>query len=222
MAAFTGSERGGPPGLPSFRDGGSRNARDSTESGRAISSMICSGFQLRRRATGRQTGRSAPRAPVRLLALGNEILADDAFGFRVADEAERRFPGQFEIVRSSSVGFDLLDSLAGASRLLIVDTILTGSANPGAISVFRADRIRPAPNGSPHFLGLFEVLAVARRLSLPAPEETMVMAVEASDCTTVGGAMHPDVLSAIPKAVELAGRILADGSRDPAALRGGG
>jgi hydrogenase maturation protease len=151
------------------------------------------------------------RGPVRLLALGNEILADDAFGFRVADEAERRFPGQFEIVRSSSAGFDLLDSLVDASRLLIVDTILTGSASPGAIRVFRADRIRPAPGGSPHFLGLFEVLAVAKRLGLPVPESAIVVAVEASDCTTVGGGMHPDVQSAIPEVLEMVGRILADG-----------
>jgi hydrogenase maturation protease len=153
---------------------------------------------------------ASSRGPVRLLALGNEILADDAFGFRVADEAERRFPGQLEIVRSSSAGFDLLDGLLDASRLLIVDTILTGSANPGAIRVFRADRALPAPGGSPHFLGLFEVLAVARRLGLPVPEETIVLAVEASDCTTVGGAMHPAVQSAISEVVELLGRILAD------------
>jgi len=172
--------------------------------------MINNASRPRRRAGRRQTGRSAP-LPLRLLALGNEILADDAFGFRVADEAERRFPGQLEIVRSSSAGFDLLDGLVDASRLLIVDTIVTGSAKPGAISVFRADQIRPAPGGSPHFLGLFEVLAVARRLGLPVPEETIVVAVEASDCTTVGGGMHPAVQSAVPEVVKLVGRILADG-----------
>ncbi len=167
------------------------------------------------RAAGpiQQTGRSAPLgagtpALVRLLALGNEILADDAFGFRVADEAERRFPGQLEIVRSSSAGFDLLDSLVGASRLLIVDTIVTGSANPGAIRVFRADEIRPAPGGSPHFLGLFEVLAAGRQLGLPVPDEATVIAVEAADCTTVGGRMHPDVEAAIPQVAELVGKFL--------------
>ena len=160
---------------------------------------------------------------VRLLGLGNEILADDAFGILAAREVARRFQGQIDVVQSSSAGYDLMDHLLGARRLLVVDTIVTGRARPGAISVFTADRVQPAaPGGSPHFLGLFEVLAVGKRLGLPVPEEMVVIAVEASDCTTVGGGMHPDVQSAIPEVVELVGRILANGSLDPVAGRKGG
>jgi len=148
------------------------------------------------------------RAPLRLLGLGNEILADDAFGIRVAQEVQRRFTGQVEVVCSSASSFHLLDGVLGASRLIVVDTVVTGRAQPGAVSVFTAEQIRPAA-GSPHFLGLFEVLAVGRRLGLPVPDETTVIAVEAFDCTTVGGPMHPDVQSAIPEVVELVGSMLA-------------
>jgi hydrogenase maturation protease len=114
-----------------------------------------------------------------------------------------------------------MDDVLGASRLLVVDTILTGGARPGAVSILTADQMRPV-GGSPHFLGLFEVLALGKRLGLPVPEETIVIAVEAFDCTTVGGGMHPDVQSAIPEVVELVGRILADGSPDPVAGGKGG
>jgi hydrogenase maturation protease len=151
---------------------------------------------------------------VRLLGLGNEILADDAFGLLAAREVARRFPGQIEVVQSSSAGYDLMDHLLGARRLLVVDTIVTGRARPGAISVFTADRVQPAPGGSPHFLGLFEVLAVGRKLHLDVPKEIIVIAVEASDCITVGGPIHPDVQSAIPEVVELVGRFLAKGKLD--------
>jgi hydrogenase maturation protease len=151
---------------------------------------------------------------VRLLGLGNEILADDAFGILVAHEVERRFQGRIEVAYSSAAGFDLMDHLLGARRLLVVDTIVTGRAKPGAISVFTADRVQPAPGGSPHFLGLFEVLAVGRKLGLDVPKETIVIAVEASDSTTVGGPIHPDVQSAIPEVVELVGEFLANGSLD--------
>jgi hydrogenase maturation protease len=147
-------------------------------------------------------------AVVRLLGLGNEILADDAFGIQVAKEAQRRFPEQLEVVCSSASSFDLLDDVLGASRLLVVDTMITGRDKPGAVSVLTADRMRPSA-GSPHALGLFEVLAVGKRLGLPVPEEAIVIAVEASDCTTVGGAMHPDVQAAVPEVVELVGRLLA-------------
>ena len=151
---------------------------------------------------------------VRLLGLGNEILADDAFGILAAREVARRFQGQIEVVQSSSAGYDLMDHLLGARRLLVVDTIVTGRARPGAISVFTADRVQPAPGGSPHFLGLFEVLAVGRKLHLDVPKEIIVIAVEASDCITVGGPLHPDVQSAIPEVVELVGRFLANGRFD--------
>jgi hydrogenase maturation protease len=94
--------------------------------------------------------------------LGNEILADDAFGIRVAKEVERRFPGQLEVVCSSASSFHLMDDVLGASRLVVVDTILTGGARPGAVSILTADQMRPV-GGSPHFLGLFEVLALGKR-----------------------------------------------------------
>ena len=149
---------------------------------------------------------------VRLLGLGNEILADDAFGILAAREVARRFQGQIDVVQSSSAGYDLMDHLLGARRLLVVDTIVTGRARPGAISVFTADRVQPAPGGSPHFLGLFEVLAVGRKLHLDVPKEIIVIAVEASDCVTVGGPIHPDVQSAIPEVVELVGQFLANGT----------
>ena len=151
---------------------------------------------------------------VRLLGLGNEILADDAFGILAAREVARRFQGKIEVVQSSSAGYDLMDHLLGARRLLVVDTIVTGRARPGAISVFTADRVQPGPGGSPHFLGLFEVLAVGRKLHLDVPREIIVIAVEASDCITVGGPIHPDVQSAIPEVVELVGQFLANGMLD--------
>ena len=159
---------------------------------------------------------------VRVLGLGNEILADDAFGILAAREAERRFQGRIEVAHSSAASFDLLDHLLGASRLLVVDTIVTGRAKPGAISIFPEGRIQPAPGGSPHFLGLFEVLAVGRKLHLKVPKETIAIAVEAADCTTVGGAMHPDVQSAIPVVVDWIGRFLADGPPGTDARYGGG
>jgi hydrogenase maturation protease len=98
--------------------------------------------------------------------------------------------------------------------LLVVDTIVTGRAKPGAISIFTADRVQPGPGGSPHFLGLFEVLEVGRKLHLDVPKDIIVIAVEASDCITVGGPIHPDVQSAIPEVVELVGRFLANGTLD--------
>ena len=152
------------------------------------------------------------RPRIRVLGLGNEILADDAFGIVAAREVERLYPRQAEVRCSSAAGFNLLDDLLGAARLVVLDTIVTGAV-PGTIHVCSADRFEAAPGIAPHFLGLFEVLDVARRLDLRVPRETTVIAVEASDCATLGGAMHPDVRSAITAVVELVGQFVASGHR---------
>jgi len=55
---------------------------------------------------------------------------------------------------------------------------------------------------------------MGRKLDLDVPKETIVVAVGPSDCTTVGGPIHPDVQSAIPEVVELVGQFLANGPLD--------
>ena len=145
---------------------------------------------------------------IRLLGLGNELLADDAFGIRVAREAQRRFGHAIDVVTSSASGFHLLDDVVGATHLLVVDTVQTGAAPPGSLRVLTEDQVRPGPGGSPHFLGLFDILRVARQLGMPVPIDVVIVAVEASDCVTVGGSMHPAVEAAIEPAVELARQML--------------
>ena len=137
-----------------------------------------------------------------MLGLGNELLADDAFGLAVAREVERRFGDAADVAASCEAGFNLLDRLVGAERLVVIDTILTGASKPGTLHVWSADAWPSAPNLSPHFSGIFEVLAAARQLRLPVPREVTILAVEAADCLTLGGAMHPNVLAAIPAAVD--------------------
>ena len=48
----------------------------------------------------------------RILCLGNELLADDAFGLVAAEELRRRFP-QMDVVFTTDSGFHLLDNLIG-------------------------------------------------------------------------------------------------------------
>ena len=152
---------------------------------------------------------------IRVLGLGNEILADDALGIRVAREAEARFGSQMEVVCSSQAGFHGMDDLLGAFRLLVVDAIRTGTAKPGTVYVLDEHSIAPSPGVSSHSAGIFDVLAVARRLGLAVPAECVILAVEADDCSTVGGRMHPDVESAIPAVMELIGRFLTAGPARP-------
>ncbi len=147
---------------------------------------------------------SAPeRPPLRLLALGNDILGDDAFGLQVARRVAERLPGRIEVVSSSAAGFHLLDHVMGAERLLVVDVMQTGRAPAGTLYAIREENVEVVHGGSPHYTGLFEMLAVARQLGLEAPTEVLILAVEAADCLTVGGAMHPAVEDAVARVTDL-------------------
>ncbi len=145
---------------------------------------------------------------VRLLGLGNEILADDAFGIRVAEEAHRRVGPAVDVVVSCDAGFNLIDRLTGVEQLLVVDTVQTGKSPPGTISVFEAESIECVPGISPHTTGILDVLAVAKALGVAVPERVTLLVVEAADCCTVGGAMHPAVRAAIPRVVQRSAELL--------------
>ena len=151
---------------------------------------------------------AAGAASVRLLCLGNDLLADDALGIVVAEEVERRTRGAIDVVRSSLSGFGLLDDLLNASRMVVVDTILTGKAEPGTIYVLQEGDLQGVFGGSPHYVGLFETLALGRELRLVVPDDLVIVAVEAADCSTVGGAMHPAVKASVPKVLKLVQQIV--------------
>jgi hydrogenase maturation protease len=139
---------------------------------------------------------------VRVLCLGNSLLADDAFGLLVADRLRDQEP-QLEVAEASTSGFDLLDYTLGADRLLVVDTFKSGTVPPGTISVFREEDVPSVPGGSPHYVGLFEALRLGKGLRLPVPEDVTIIAVEPADCLTVGGPMHPAVQNAIAATLDL-------------------
>jgi len=138
----------------------------------------------------------------RVLCLGNDILADDALGLEVAAALRDRLPDTVEVVSSMESGFRLLDHALDVPTLVVVDTIETREATPGTVHILREVDLRHVPGSSPHYLGLLEVLEVGRRLHEPVADDVTIVAVEAADCRTVGGPMHPAVRSAIPEVVQ--------------------
>jgi hydrogenase maturation protease len=146
----------------------------------------------------------------RILCLGNDLLADDAFGGVVAGRLRRSAPAAVDIVFTANTGLSLLDYLVDVQQLVVVDTIMTGQSAPGSVRVIRDGDLPATPGSSPHYIGLFEALALARVLDLKTPEEVTIVAVEAADCTTIGGPMSPAVLDAVPIVLRLIGDTVSD------------
>lgn len=145
-----------------------------------------------------------PDAPtLRVLCLGNELLGDDALGSVVADQLQQFASSDVDICCTPESGLHLLDRALGVRRLVVVDTVQTGNAPPGTIYQFLDSELPTVHGGSPHYVGLCEALALARRLGLRVAEEVIILAVEAVDCLTLGAAMSPQVSSTVPQLVSI-------------------
>jgi hydrogenase maturation protease len=168
--------------------------------------------------------------PVRVLALGNELISDDALGIVAAHELCSRLAeagtevpmpaafdpaatmrafdfegvGRVEIVETALTGMYLLEAVVGARRLIVIDTIVTCIVAPGTVLELREGDLAGPRGGSPHYIGLLETLEMARALGLTVPTEVLIMCVEAGDYMTVGGAMTAPVESAVPAVVDRA------------------
>jgi hydrogenase maturation protease len=143
---------------------------------------------------------------LRILCLGNDLLADDAFGLVVAEELRRRFP-QLDVVSTTDSGLHLLDYLTGIQQLVVIDSIQTGKVRPGSLYLLQGSDMKSPSGPAPHYIGLFETLQLAKELLLKVPEEVIILAVEAADCLTLGGKMHADVQAAVELAVDFVGAI---------------
>ena len=139
----------------------------------------------------------------RVLCLGNDLLGDDSLGSRVASRVQQFAPTDVEVFSTSESGFSLLDYLLGTHRLIVIDTVVTGNALPGTIYKICESELKLHAGGSPHYIGLFETIALSRYLRLPVAEEVLILAVEATQCFTVGDEMNPAVSAAIPALVEI-------------------
>jgi hydrogenase maturation protease len=138
------------------------------------------------------------QVPMRILCLGNELLADDSLGCVVAEHIRQFAPPEVEVVSTPESGFHLLDYVVNTSYLVVIDTLVTGTAAPGTVYGLQEKDLRTIPGGSPHYVGLQETLDLARALHLPVAETVVVLAVEAADRATLGGTMHPAVRAAVP------------------------
>ena len=125
-----------------------------------------------------------------LLGMGNPILCDDAIGIRLVTHLKKRLQGSsnLDIVEDCSLGgFNLLEIIAGYGRLIVIDSIRTVGAVPGAWHYFTADRLRETMNlDCVHDANFATVLELGRRLGMPLPadNEIHIFAVEILDNRT--------------------------------------
>jgi hydrogenase maturation protease len=139
-----------------------------------------------------------------VLCLGNEILSDDAFGAVVAErlsEIDSLQPAA-EVLFASTAGFNLLEFLRGRDRVLVVDTIVTGTVDPGTLHFFPAGTLTPSYNLiNSHQMSLPTALELGKQLGLGMPSEIDVLAVEAQDVSTLREQLTPEIEASVDTAI---------------------
>jgi len=137
--------------------------------------------------------------PILVLCLGNEVLSDDRFGAEIAELLRADdFGPDVEVLFVSAAGFALVDLLANRRSALIVDTILTGTCDPGTIHYFPIGNLAPSKNlTNSHQINLPTALEFGRKMGYAMPDDIQVLAVEAQDVTTLSERLTEPVAAAI-------------------------
>lgn len=153
--------------------------------------------------TTQQQGRSI------IIGLGNSLLTDDAVGPAVARRVHELLdPADFELCELAVGGVELMETIIGYKRAVIIDAILTENGKPGTCYLLDLAHCPPTMHASmSHEIGLLEGLELGRRLGLALPERVWVYAVTIVDPFTFGTKMTDQVERAIPR---IARRIAAE------------
>lgn len=117
------------------------------------------------------------------LGIGNVLLADEGLGVHVVRRLTDRFelPDTVEAIDGGTSGMDLLDRVAGADALVVVDCAALGEG-PGtvreiagaAVPAFFRTRI------SPHQIGLSDLMGAVMLLGQMPPKLALIAAEPAS------------------------------------------
>ena len=141
-----------------------------------------------------------------IIGLGSPLLSDDRVGLCVAQQLAVRLAGRAEVeVREDyRGGLNLMESLGGFGRAIIVDAIVTG-AEPGTIHRLSPEDIPTQKTATAHDVNLPTALELGRRMgvSLPPADAVVLFGIEAADVLTFAEQCTPAVEAAIPRVIEM-------------------
>ena len=137
-----------------------------------------------------------------VLGVGNILLSDEGIGVRAVEALQRdyRLPPEVEVIDGGTCGMEMLDDLAHADHLLIVDAVKNGQP-PASLVTLKGEAV-PVFFGtklSPHQIGLADVLATLT-LTGERPGNTVLLGVEPASLET-GMALSPPVAARLPDLV---------------------
>lgn len=138
-----------------------------------------------------------------VLGLGNTILSDDGVGIHIAFEIEKKCKN-IDVLEASAAGFRVIDEIIGYEKLILIDSIKTGKAEPGELHRFTFNEFsRTMHHSSPHDISLFEAFDIMKKENADLPKDIKVYAVEVEDTSTFSESCTAKVADVIPKIAKI-------------------
>jgi hydrogenase maturation protease len=132
-----------------------------------------------------------------LIYLGNPIIKNDCIGIILGRRLEEDLASEGNICIHEFVGspLDLVTRFEGYQRVILLDSIMTGSMDPGTVLLFNEDEILTHARGfdSLHGINLPEALALSRRLGMDMPSRLLLIGIEIGDADGFGETLSEDL-----------------------------
>ena len=113
-----------------------------------------------------------------IIGLGNDVLGDDAIGLITARRLKNFFNDTIDVFESPNGGLELLDYLEGYENALILDSLYTNKYPSGYITVYSVNDFISFQSSTPHYIGLPEVVNIAKELNISIPKNIIVLLME--------------------------------------------
>ncbi len=145
-----------------------------------------------------------------MIGLGNPILGDDGVGWVVAREVELRIHeagGSIEVDYLSLGGLSLMERLIGYEKVILIDSLTTGTHPQGAVIMFTLEDLVDLSSGhttASHDTSLKTALVTGRQLGavLPEDRDVHVVAIESQHVYDIEEGLTPPIAAAVPLAVK--------------------
>lgn len=155
------------------------------------------------------TGKNS-RETTLILGVGNIVMSDEGFGVHVVRQLkETKHAADVRIEEGGVGGFNLLGSLEGIERMIVIDVMMT-DIEPGEVLFFKpgSDFCEPGKNIiSFHQVGVLELV---KMWELLGHELEVYFLVTRPEKLAWGMVLSPPVQSAADKAVRLLCKLLHD------------
>jgi len=156
---------------------------------------------------------------VLVVGLGNPILGDDGVGWKVAEAVKEALsemvPARtdIEVACYALGGLSLMEHLIGYKRAVIIDAVQTKTGEAGRLYDLALSDLPDTSAGhltAVHDTSLQTALNLGREMGASLPSEIYVVGIEADKVYDFSESLSAEVEAAVPAAVELVLRRLAN------------